>query len=74
MIGEIFGWSWLLAPRPGVSGIMPSYGGPGTEFEATPNTHGEKRAFVSASGQYESLLPMDIYPQHLMKAIGTGGS
>jgi len=32
------------------------------------NTHGEKRAFV-VTGQYESVLPMDIYPQHLMKAI-----
>ncbi|MBK8748939.1 MAG: hypothetical protein IPM04_14205 [Saprospiraceae bacterium] len=31
-----------------------------TEFEADTNTHGEKRAFV-VSGQYESLLPMDIY-------------
>jgi len=28
----------------------------------------EKRAFV-VTGQYEKVLPMDIYPQHLMKAI-----
>ena len=41
------------------------------EFNADTNTHGEKRAFV-VSGQYEELLPMDIYPQHLMKAIITG--
>ncbi|MFZ1524940.1 MAG: NADH:ubiquinone reductase (Na(+)-transporting) subunit A, partial [Saprospiraceae bacterium] len=68
---EIFGWLLPLAPRPSVSGTMPSYGGPETEFEANTNTHGEKRAFV-VSGQYESLLPMDIYPQHLMKAIITG--
>lgn len=68
---EMFGWLLPLAPRPSVSGTMPSYGGPDTEFEANTNTHGEKRAFV-VSGQYENLLPMDIYPQHLMKAIITG--
>ena len=44
---------------------------PGQEFEADTNTHGEKRAFV-VTGQYEKVLPMDIYPQHLMKAIMTG--
>ena len=32
------------------------------------NTHGEKRAFV-VTGQYEKVLPMDVYPQQLMKAI-----
>ncbi len=67
---ELFGWLLPLAPRPSVSGTIPSYG-TDTEFEATTNTHGEKRAFV-VSGQYENLLPMDIYPQHLMKAIITG--
>jgi Na+-transporting NADH:ubiquinone oxidoreductase subunit A len=67
---ELFGWLLPLAPRPSVSGTIPSYG-TDTEFEANTNTHGEKRAFV-VSGQYEDLLPMDIYPQHLMKAIITG--
>ena len=32
------------------------------------NTHGENRAFV-VTGQYEKVLPMDIYPQHLLKSI-----
>jgi len=32
------------------------------------NVHGGKRAFV-VTGQYERYLPMDIYPQHLLKAI-----
>ena len=31
---EIFGWLLPLAPRPSVSGTMPSYDGPETEFEA----------------------------------------
>lgn len=68
---ELFGWLLPLSPRPSVSGTIPSYGGADTEFEANTNTHGEKRAFV-VSGQYENLIPMDIYPMHLMKAIITG--
>lgn len=68
---ELFGWLLPLAPRPSLSGTIPSYGGKDYEFEANTNTHGEKRAFV-VSGQYEEVLPMDIYPQHLMKAIITG--
>ena len=32
------------------------------------NMHGEERAYVM-TGQYESVLPMDIYPMHLIKAI-----
>lgn len=64
---ELFGWLLPLAPRPSVSGTIPSYG-KDFSFEANTNTHGEKRALV-VSGQYESVLPMDIYPQHLVKAI-----
>ena len=30
--------------------------------------NGEERAFVF-SGEYEKVLPMDIYPVHLIKAI-----
>ena len=55
--------------RPSVSGTIPSYG-KDCKFEADTNTHGEKRAFV-VTGQYESVLPMDIFPQHVMKAIIT---
>ena len=32
------------------------------------NMHGEERAYV-VTGQYEKVLPMDIYPNHLIKAI-----
>ena len=38
---------------------------------AETNTHGEKRAFV-VTGSYESVLPMDVYPQELMKSILIG--
>lgn len=66
---ELFGWLLPLAPRPSISGTIPSYG-KDFNFTANTNTHGEKRAIV-VSGQYESVLPMDIYPQHLVKAILT---
>ncbi len=68
---ELFGWLLPLAPRPSVSKTFPGFLMPNFEFEANTNTHGEKRAFV-VTGQYEKVLPMDIYPQHLMKAILTG--
>ncbi|MEM6965045.1 MAG: Na(+)-translocating NADH-quinone reductase subunit A [Bacteroidota bacterium] len=67
---ELFGWLIPIAPRPTISGTFPNALYPDLKFEANTNTHGEKRAFV-VTGQYESMLPMDIYPQHLMKAIIT---
>lgn len=66
---ELFGWLLPIAPRPSISGSMPTYS-KDHKFEANTNTHGEKRAFV-VTGEYESVLPMDIYPQHLVKAIIT---
>lgn len=67
---EMFGWLLPLTPRPTISGTFPNGLYPDLKFQANTNTHGEKRAFV-VTGQYESVLPMDIYPQHLMKAIIT---
>lgn len=68
---EAFGWLLPIKPRPSISGTFPNFLYPDFKFEGETNTHGEKRAFV-VSGQYESVLPMDIYPQHLMKAIMAG--
>ena len=68
---ELFGWLLPLAPRPSTSRTFPNFLIPNYKFEANTNTHGEERAFV-VTGQYENMLPMDIYPQHLMKAILTG--
>lgn len=68
---EAFGWLLPIKPRPSISGTFPNFLFPNFKFEGETNTHGEKRAFV-VSGQYESVLPMDIYPQHLMKAIMAG--
>lgn len=67
---ELFGWLLPIDPRPSVSKTFPNFLYPDHKFEADTNTHGEKRAFV-VSGLYESVLPMDLYPMHLMKAIMT---
>lgn len=65
---EFFGWLLPLKPRPSISKTFPGAFFPDFKYKADTNTHGEERAFV-VTGQYESVLPMDIYPQHLMKAI-----
>ena len=46
-------WSWLS---------------PGKEYRLNTNLNGGRRAFVM-TGQYEKVLPMDIYPMQLLKAI-----
>ncbi|MFT5166304.1 MAG: Na+-transporting NADH:ubiquinone oxidoreductase subunit A [Saprospiraceae bacterium] len=65
---EMFGWLLPLAPRPSISKSFPNFLFKDYKFTPDTNTHGEKRAFV-VTGQYEQVLPMDIFPQHLMKAI-----
>ncbi len=67
---EMFGWLLPDLSTPSVSKALPVTLFADTVFKANTNLHGEKRAFV-VTGQYEKLLPMDIYPQHLMKAILT---
>lgn len=65
---EMFGWLIPIAPRPSISGTFPNFLFPGLKFKGDTNTHGERRAFVK-TGDYERVLPMDIYPQQLMKSI-----
>ncbi|MFY0598376.1 MAG: Na(+)-translocating NADH-quinone reductase subunit A [Cyclobacteriaceae bacterium] len=38
------------------------------EYQVDTNTHGEQRSFV-VSGEFEKVLPMDILPTYLFKAI-----
>lgn len=68
---EMFGWLLPLKPRPTISKTFPNALFKTLRFEGDTNTHGEKRAFV-VTGQYEQVLPMNIYPQQLMKAIMVG--
>ncbi len=65
---EFLGWLLPVKLRPSASRTLPGYYMRNSEFEVSTNTHGEERAFV-VTGQYEKVLPMDVYPQHLMKAI-----
>ncbi|MEZ4984336.1 MAG: Na(+)-translocating NADH-quinone reductase subunit A [Saprospiraceae bacterium] len=66
---EMFGWLVPLAPRPSISKtFLRNALFSGLTFEADTNTHGEKRAFVVTT-DYESVMPMDIYTQQLMKSI-----
>ena len=65
---EMFGWLLPGKPRPSVSRTYPNFLFKDLAFSPNTNTHGERRAFV-VTDEYEKLLPMDIYPQHLMKAI-----
>ena len=37
-------------------------------FNVNTNQHGEPRAYV-VTGQYEKVMPMDIMPQQLIKAV-----
>lgn len=68
---ELFGWLVPSLNTPSISPSLPSSFFPGMQKRAETNTHGEKRAFV-VTGTYESVLPMDIYPQELMKSILIG--
>lgn len=65
---EMFGWLIPSYARPSISPTFPWRMMELASFDANTNTHGEKRAFV-VTGQYEEVLPMDVYPQHLMKSI-----
>ena len=64
----LFGWLLPSFNTPSVSNTFPSALIPGMKFKAETNMHGERRAFV-VTGNYESVTPMDVYPQELMKSI-----
>jgi Na+-transporting NADH:ubiquinone oxidoreductase subunit A len=68
---ELFGWLLPSLNTPSVSNTFPSRFLPNAKFKANTNTHGEKRAFV-VTGNYEEVLPMDIYPQNLFKSVLIG--
>lgn len=65
---ELFGWLAPLKFRPSISRTFPGFILRDIEYKGETNTHGEERAFV-ITGLYERVLPMNIYPQHLLKAV-----
>jgi len=65
---EFMGWLIPSYPRPSMSRAFLSSLFPGERYRANSNEHGELRAFVM-TGEYERVVPMDMYPQHLIKSI-----
>ena len=65
---EFFGWLVPSYPRPSLSHSFAAFLKPKKEYAVNTNTHGCERAFV-VTGEYEKVVPMDIYPQYLLKSI-----
>ncbi|MDR1055946.1 MAG: Na(+)-translocating NADH-quinone reductase subunit A [Prevotellaceae bacterium] len=66
---ELFGWAKLFRPKVfSTSHAYLSFLTPNKKYALDTNLNGGERAFVM-TGQYEKVLPMDIYPVYLLKAI-----
>lgn len=65
---EFLGWANPGFNKFSVSKTFPSFLFPNKKYTLDANYHGEGRAFV-VTGQYEKVLPMDILPVYLLKAI-----
>ncbi|MBI4645068.1 MAG: Na(+)-translocating NADH-quinone reductase subunit A [Bacteroidia bacterium] len=65
---EFFGWALPGFNKYSTSRSFFSWLRPGKIFRMNTNLHGGNRAFVM-TGEYEKVLPMDIFPVHLLKAI-----
>ncbi len=68
---EMFGWIMPRLKKFSTSMSYFSWMMPKKEFVSNTNLNGGQRAFV-VSGQYEKVLPMDIYPVELLKAVIIG--
>ncbi|HKI88311.1 MAG TPA: Na(+)-translocating NADH-quinone reductase subunit A [Draconibacterium sp.] len=65
---EFLGWATLGSKKFSASKTFLTSLFPKKEYVLNANMHGGDRAFV-LSGQYEKLVPMDILPVHLLKAV-----
>jgi len=66
---ELFGWMMPGFKKLSVARSFAStWLTPKRKFDLDTNFHGGQRAFVM-TGEYEKVLPMDIYPMQLLKAI-----
>jgi Na+-transporting NADH:ubiquinone oxidoreductase subunit A len=66
---ELFGWILPGFKKMSVSRSFAStWLMPNKKFDMDTNYHGGERAFVM-TGEYEKVLPMDIYPMQLLKSI-----
>ena len=65
---EFFGWALPGINKFSMSKSYFSWLFPTRKYNIDTNMRGEERAYV-VTGQYEKVLPMDIFPQQLVKAI-----
>lgn len=65
---EFFGWIKPGSDKFSFYRIFTSMLFPKRSFRLDTNIHGGERAFV-LTGKYEKVLPMDIFPMQLLKAI-----
>ncbi len=65
---EFLGWALPGIGKFSVSHSYLSWMCPSKRYNLDTNLHGGERAFV-LSGEYEKVLPMDIFPVQLIKAI-----
>lgn len=65
---EFLGWLLPSTSKLSLSRTFFSWLMPNKKYDLDTNLHGEERAFV-VSGQYEKVLPMNIMPVQLLKAI-----
>ncbi|MGI5914498.1 MAG: Na(+)-translocating NADH-quinone reductase subunit A [Bacteroidales bacterium] len=65
---EMFGWAKPGFKKYTFSRTFLSAFLPGKSYRLDTNFHGEERPFVM-TGNYEKVVPMDIYPMYLFKAI-----
>ncbi len=65
---EFMGWAAPGFGKFSLSRTFFSWIARNKEYRLNANTHGELRAFV-VSNEMEKVFPMDIYPEHLIKAI-----
>lgn len=65
---ELFGWLIPRTGHPTQNKTFPGAFAPAALYKADTQQNGEHRAFV-VSGEYESVLPMDIHAQYLLRAI-----
>lgn len=65
---EFFGWITPGFKKFSFSRTFPTWLMPKKKYRLDTNMHGGERAFV-ITGEYEKVLPMDVYPMQLLKAI-----
>ncbi|MCV6590042.1 MAG: Na(+)-translocating NADH-quinone reductase subunit A [Marinobacterium sp.] len=68
---ELLGWLVPGTEKFSVLNVFASFWDLGKKFDFTTTTNGSERAMVPV-GQFEELMPMDILPTQLLRALVTG--